>query len=157
MKFSDRRKTRILEQARALLASPPPLYVPPLERREWQLPLEPEFEPPPRGLDTAPPAPAPAIDRAAIDAMIERRVAAAISVAHANLMAAAEAIATEVVAIRDSIEDRVSNETRELKVEMTALSAALSDLRSMLALERERARTVAEMMPLPASRRSDLN
>jgi hypothetical protein len=60
--------------------------------------------------------------------------------------------------VREGIEDRVDGETRELKVQMAALTSALSDLRAMIAADAERrAETIDKLLPPPSSRRSDLN
>jgi hypothetical protein len=163
-RFSERRQMKILEQARALLANPPTPYTPPPPRcAERTLPRDEPFVPEyvePARLDTSP-APAASLDRSEIAGMIDRRVKAAVAAAIAttreNLSAAAGAIAEEVVAIRESIEERVDGETKELKIQMAALSAALSDLRAMIAADAERrAETLDRLLPPPA-RRSDMN
>jgi hypothetical protein len=158
-------RRNILEQARALLANPPTPYTPPPPRRAERTrprdePFVPEYCEPAR-LDTSPPAPAATLDRSEIAGMIDRRVkaavAAAIETTRENLFAAAEAIAEEVAAIRESIESRVDGETKELKIQMSALTSALSDLRAMIAADAERrAETIDKLMPRP-SRRSDMN
>jgi hypothetical protein len=155
--MTGKERRRILAEARALLEKKVEAYTPPPVRRfvtDWPLP-EPEPKLPPRGLDTKPPAPAASIDMAAIDALIERRVAAAISVAHSNLMTACAAVAEEVASIHERLEDRLAAETQELKISMAGLSSALGDLRAMIQADAERRAEIADRL-LPAPRR-DLN
>jgi hypothetical protein len=155
-RFAARRWERIRDQSRELLARKIETYIPPLHRSPRDEVFVPEYVEPAR-LDTAPPAPAASIDWRAIETLIDRKINAAIATTRENLFAAAEAIAEQVAAIRESIEDRVDGETRELKIQMSALSSALGDLRAMIAADAERrAETIDKLMPRP-SRRSDMN
>jgi hypothetical protein len=111
----------------------------------------PEYVEPAR-LDTAPPAPAASLDRAAIAAMIEHKVNEALGTMQERLLSALRVVAEEVAAGHQDTADDVSDAVRSLRIELSELTAALAELRTAFASERERNR-VSDLPALSSPRR----
>jgi hypothetical protein len=155
MSFSNLRKAQILRTARELLAKPRPApYVPPPERRaDWQSPQYEPFIPEPcpdAKLDTSP-APAASLDRAAIAAMIDREVDAAIGLLHGRLMDSLRTVAECVAEQHQDSADEMADSVRALRIELGQLSATLAELRTAFANDRER--RIDDLPPVSAPRR----
>jgi hypothetical protein len=156
MSFSNIRKAQILRTARELLAKPRPApYVPPPPRRaERTLPRDEPFVPEyvePARLDTTPPAPAASLDRAAIAAMIDRKVDAAIGLLHGRLMDSLKTVAECVAEQHQDSADEMADSVRALRIELGQLSATLAELRTAFANDRER--RIDDLPPVSAPRR----
>jgi hypothetical protein len=148
--MTEEERRRILDEARATLARPMERYTP-KRGGEWKPPAEPEPEPPPRGLDTAPTDWSAVIDgriasaRAAMGAELEATRAFVLEVV-------AEALGEALADHRKEAAGELADAVRSLRIELLELQTTLCEVRQALAIERGHKSGTVIDMPNPLRR-----